>query len=143
MQATYTQTNSNAELASLGSRLVAFSLDVLLLITLIGLADYFTFSTDDKALLLKPERLLNLLLVWLYFAGAEACYTQATPGKYLLNLRVTSTTGKRISFKAATIRFFAKPATTLLTVVRFLVGASYDTRRTLHDRLAGSQVVAR
>ncbi|GAB3820474.1 RDD family protein [Pontibacter rugosus] len=143
MQATYTQTNTKSELANPGPRLIAFSLDVLLLITLVGLADYFTFSTDEKALLLKPERLLHLLLSWLYFAGAETCSCQGTIGKFLLNLRVTATSGQRLSFKAASIRFFAKPATAFITMVRFLVGAPNDTRRTLHDRLANAQVVRR
>lgn len=141
MQATITGSNSKAERATLGHRLTAFALDVLLLLTLIGLADYFTFSTDESALLLKPERLLHLVLGWLYFAGSETCYSQATPGKYLLHLRVTTASGKRLSFKATTVRFFARPFSVLLFTLRFLVNSPSDTRLTFHDRLASSQVV--
>ncbi|GHA77144.1 RDD family protein [Pontibacter akesuensis] len=141
MQATFTESNTNAELATLGPRLTAFALDVLLLLTLIGLADYFTISTDENALFLKPERLLHLVLGWLYFAGGETCYCQATPGKYLLHLRVTTTRGSRPSFRATTIRFFARPFSVLLFTLRFLVSAPSDTRSMFHDRLANSQVV--
>ncbi|RIJ42813.1 RDD family protein [Pontibacter oryzae] len=142
MDATFTKSNESIKLASLGTRVVAFSLDVLLLLTLVGITDYFTFSSDDQALLLKPERLIHLLLAWLYFAGTETCACQGTFGKHILHLRVTDAYGKRLTFKAATIRFFARPATVLLVIFRFLVNSPYDTRHTFHDRLAGSQVVA-
>lgn len=143
MQAFYTSSDSKEELASFGTRLVAFSLDVLLVLTLVGIADFLTFSSDEEALLLKPERLLHLLLGWLYFAGAESCSCQATLGKYLLHLRVTSATEGRISFKAASIRYFSKPLTLIVMLMRFLTDTSYSPRTTLHDRLAKTKVVLR
>ena len=142
MQATYSHSDSKAELASLGTRLVAFFLDALLILTLIGVADFLTFSSDDAALLLKPERVLHLLLGWLYFAGCETCSAQATLGKYLLHIRVTSTTNQRISFKAASFRYFAKPLAPFVLIKQLLI-EPYNTRRTFHDRLAHSQVVLR
>ncbi|GAA4444110.1 hypothetical protein GCM10023188_45640 [Pontibacter saemangeumensis] len=143
MQAFYTTSESKEELASFGTRLVAFSLDVLLVLTLVGIADYLTFSSDDEAMLLKPERLLHLLLGWLYFAGSETCPCQATLGKYLMHLRVTAATGGRISFRAASIRYFAKPLTLIMMVMRFLTDASYTPRSTFHDRVAKTKVVLR
>jgi len=142
MHSTYTRGKDKAELADMGSRLMAFALDVLLLLTLIGVTDYFTFSSNDAALLLKPERLLHLLLAWLYFAGTETCPCQGTLGKYLLNLRVTDARGERISFRAATLRFLLRPVTVVLVMFRFLMGTGYISRRTFHDRVAGTQVVA-
>ncbi|OKL39837.1 RDD family protein [Pontibacter flavimaris] len=143
MQNTYTQSKEKTELADLSARLLAFALDVLLLLTLIGLTDYFTFSSNDQALFLKPERLLHLLLGWLYFAGTETCPCQGTLGKYLMNLRVTGPTGERISFRAATLRFMLRPAAAVLAVLRFLVGLDDGGRRAFHDRVAGTQVIAR
>lgn len=143
MQFTYTQQDKKTELASLWTRLAALSLDILLIMTLIGIADFLTFSSNDEALLLKPERLLHLLLGWLYFAGTETCPCQATLGKYLLNLRVTTTTDQRISFKAASIRYFLKPITLILLLKQLLASPSSAFRRTFHDRLAHTQVVLR
>ena len=143
MQAIYTQTDKKVELADLSKRVVAFTLDVLLLLSLVGLIDYLTYSSDEQAFLLKPERILDLSLGWLYFAGMEVCACQATLGKYLLGLRVTSTTGNRITFKNSTIRYFTKPVSVVLVILRFIFGAFPISRRTFHDKLAGSVVVTR
>lgn len=143
MQAFYTTLESKEELASFGTRLVAFSLDLLLVLTLVGVADFLTFSSDDEAMLLKPERLLHLLLGWLYFAGTETCPCQATLGKYLMHLQVTSAAGGRISFKAASVRYFAKPLTLIVMMMRFLTDTTYNPRSAFHDRLAKTKVVLR
>lgn len=142
MQTTYTQRKSHAALANVGSRVVAFALDVLLLLTLVGLTDLLTVSSNEQALFLKPEKLLFLPLAWLYFAGTETCLCQGTLGKYLLHLRVTGLEGERIGFRTATWRFLLRPFSILLIVLRFLTGAGYSTRRHLHDRLTGTQVIA-
>ncbi|WP_276499273.1 RDD family protein [Pontibacter litorisediminis] len=141
MQTTYTQSKDKAELADLSTRVLAFSLDVLLLLTLISIADYFTFSSNEAAFFLKPERLLHLLLGWLYFAGTETCPCQGTLGKYLMNLRVTGPKGERISFRAATLRFMLRPVSVALIFFRFLVGTNFSSRLTFHDKLAGTQVI--
>ncbi|WP_266202612.1 RDD family protein [Pontibacter kalidii] len=142
MQTTYTQSKEKTELADLSARLLAFALDVLLLLTLIGITDFFTFSSNDEALFLKPERLLHLVLAWLYFAGTETCRCQGTLGKYLMNLRVTGPKGERISFRAATLRFLLRPVAAVLVILRFLVGSDDRVRRAFHDRVAGTQVIA-
>ncbi|MFD2514388.1 RDD family protein [Pontibacter locisalis] len=142
MQALYTQTDKKVELADLSKRVVAFTVDVLLLLTLVGITDYLTFSSDDQAYFFKAERFLHFLLGWLYFAGTETCACQATLGKYLVGLRVVNTTGKRISFKSATIRYFAKPVSVILVIVRFIFGIPGTTKITFHDRLSNSQVIA-
>ncbi|MCJ8165360.1 RDD family protein [Pontibacter sp. E15-1] len=143
MQVFSTTSDSKEELASLSKRLMALALDVLLILALVGIADMLTFSSDDQALLLKPERLLHLLLGWLYFAGAESCTCQGTLGKYLLGLRVTSATGQRIGFKAASVRYFAKPITLLTVLLRFLSNGTPNTGIPFHDALSKSRVVLR
>lgn len=49
-----------------------------------------------------------VLPTWLYFSLAESSSWQATLGKRLLGLRVTDTTGKRLSLPSAMIRNFFK-----------------------------------
>jgi len=143
MQAVYSPSGTKVAPADLSTRLLAFTIDALLLLTLIGVADYLTISSNEQALLLKPERLLHLLLGWLYFAGAETCTCQATLGKYLLGLKVSSTTGEKLSFRCGSIRYFAKPITVFLILMRFLRGNAVDTHSTFHDRLAHAQVILR
>ncbi|MHA6249083.1 RDD family protein [Pontibacter sp. CAU 1760] len=143
MQVLYTSSDSKNTLASWGIRGVAFALDLALLLTLVGVVDYFTFSSDEEALLLKPERLLHLVLGWLYFVGAETSFVQATFGKHLLRLQVTSSAGGRISLKQATVRYFTKPLTLVVIVLRYLTGIVPASRHTFHDRLAQAQVVLR
>ncbi|PRY16539.1 RDD family protein [Pontibacter ummariensis] len=144
-EATYTQTQVKREavLASMEARLAAFALDMLLILILIGVVDFLTFSSDEEALLLKPERLLYLLLGWLYFAGAESCSCQATLGKYLMNLRVTHTTGERLGFKVTSTRYVARPVSALMMLMRFLTGTSGNVNRWFHDRVTNSQVTIR
>ena len=45
---------------------------------------------------------------WLYFAKFESGVNQATPGKRIMGIKVTSTSGDRIGFGRATGRFFGK-----------------------------------
>lgn len=143
MLVTYSHSEKNLALADLRVRVLAFILDMFILITLIGTADYFTFSSNEEALLLKPERWLHFLLGWLYFAGSEICPCQSTLGKHLLGLKVTDTSGVRLSFRQASIRYFAKPLALFAMLIRFLNGLPYISRTTFHDRLANAQVVAK
>ncbi|WP_242916639.1 hypothetical protein [Pontibacter liquoris] len=73
MQVTYTRPGKRFTLAALSPRLLAGLIDFLLLSLVFATLDYFTFSSNENALLLKPERLLHILLGWVYFAGAESC----------------------------------------------------------------------
>ncbi len=148
MESLYAKSNQKATLATkslalsdLGVRLAALAVDWLLLFGVIAVIDYFTISSDETTLLLKPERLLHLLLGWLYFAGTETCPCQATLGKYLLNLQVENNNGGRLSFLKASIRYFTKPFTALVLLFRFITGTGLPRHRLLHDKLAAAQVV--
>ena len=143
MQAIYTGANKKVELASFNRRILAFTIDILLLLSLIGLIDYLTYSSDEQAYLLKPERFLDLSLGWLYFAGMEVCSCQGTIGKYLLGLQVTNLDGSRITFKNATIRYFVKPFSAIMVLFRLLLNPIPLSRRTFHDKLAQSIVISR
>ncbi|WP_347158117.1 RDD family protein [Pontibacter chitinilyticus] len=143
MQALYSEKSKGLSLSDLGTRLIALLIDVLLLFLILVIIEYYTISSDETALLLKPERLLDVLIGWVYFAGTESCAGQATLGKHLLGLQVTSHSGKRLSFYNASIRYFTKPLSLLVLLVRGITGASLPYRRLPHDKLAHAQVTLR
>lgn len=130
-------------LSDLAMRFVALLIDLLLFCIVLAVIDYYTISSDETALLLKPERLLHVLLGWLYFAGTETCTCQATLGKYVVGLQVQDSAGGRLSFVNASIRYFAKPLTLFVLLFRFITGAGLPQHQLLHDKLADAQVVAR
>ncbi|MHC2993796.1 RDD domain-containing protein [Pontibacter sp. HJ8] len=141
MQLSYQKTKPSEHVADLGTRMIAFCLDFLLILTLIGVIEYYTISSNEEAFLLKSERLLHFLMGWLYFAGSESSAWQATLGKHLLGLRVASTRGERISFKRATIRYFARPISIFVFIMRALASSPLTSLQLLHDRVARTKVV--
>lgn len=80
-----------------------------------------------------------LLLAW--FVGFEASSRQATPGKRLLGLRVVDERGGRIGLVRAAQRHLAGALSWLTLNVGHLLAAIPPRRRSLHDRIAGTQVV--
>jgi len=87
------------------------------------------------------------ILLWIF--GFLAFYSVffvgkfgATPGKMACGLRVVTSEGGRISYPRAFGRFLAE----ILSYIPFCIGciaaASDDEKRTLHDRLCGTRVVA-
>ncbi|HZD74494.1 MAG TPA: RDD family protein [Actinomycetota bacterium] len=84
---------------------------------------------------------LAAVVAWLYLAAMEASAWQATLGKRVVGVKVTSLDGRRIGFGRATARLAAK----LLSLVPLGLGfalAGVDARkRTLHDRVVDTLVV--
>jgi uncharacterized RDD family membrane protein YckC len=86
--------------------------------------------------------ILSLVMYWLYDALQESGPKQATIGKKVLGLKVTNTTGHRISFGLATIRFFGKFVSAIILFIGYLMMLWDEKRQTLHDKMAGTLVVA-
>ncbi|HEU5126315.1 MAG TPA: RDD family protein [Verrucomicrobiae bacterium] len=85
---------------------------------------------------------VNVLFAWIYFSSFESSTIQATPGKFLLNIRVTDMQWKRINFLRATIRHFGKVVSALPLGIGFLSAASTTGKRqALHDGIAGTLVI--
>ena len=88
--------------------------------------------------------LLILVLHWLYFATMESSARQATIGKSLMSLRVTDTSGLRLSFGHATGRFFAKLVSGLIPfLIGYIMAAFTPRKQALHDLIAGTLVLRR
>lgn len=77
----------------------------------------------------------------LWFIGFEASRWQATPGKRLAGLRVTTREGSRPAAWRVALRFVAGvPSWLMLHLGHALAGWTKD-RRALHDLVAGTRVV--
>ncbi|WP_299986943.1 RDD family protein [uncultured Pontibacter sp.] len=143
MQLSYQKAKPHLLEAQLGTRVLAFCLDSLFLVSIIGLIEYFTFSSDEEALLFKSERLLHMLLGWLYFAGTESAAWQGSIGKHLLGLRVVGHSGERISFRRASLRYLLKPISIFVLLMQALTGTSVASySRLFHDRICKTRVLS-
>ena len=78
---------------------------------------------------------------WLYFVLFESGGWQATPGKRMLGIRVTTLSGERISFGRATGRYFGKILSALLFYIGFIMAGVTDKKQALHDKLAETLVL--
>jgi uncharacterized RDD family membrane protein YckC len=87
--------------------------------------------------------LLQVVLMWLYWALMESSEGQATLGKKAFGIKVTDTAGERISFLRATGRFFGKYVSAIILGVGFLIAGLTSRKQALHDMMAGSLVVNR
>ena len=86
--------------------------------------------------------LLNVVLIWLYFALQESSEQQATFGKRILGIYVTGKDGSRLSFAQATIRYFSKYLSSIL-MIGFIMAAFTKNKQGLHDFIADTLVVNR
>ena len=84
---------------------------------------------------------VGVLTKWLYYAYCESSEWQATPGKKVLNLRVTDLNGQRISFGRASGRFFAKYISALTMLIGYILAGFTERRQALHDMIAGTLVL--
>jgi uncharacterized RDD family membrane protein YckC len=84
-----------------------------------------------------------LLVGWLYHALTESAPWQATPGKWLVDVRVCGTDGARLTFRRSSVRYFSKLLAAAPLGLGFLPALFRQDRRALHDLVAGTLVVNR
>ena len=97
--------------------------------------------SDALGHLLWTPLLVFALLSLSWFVGFEASARQATPGKRLLGLRVVDERGEGIGLVRAVQRHLAGALSWLTLNAGHLLAAIPPRRRSLHDRIAGTQVV--
>ncbi len=82
------------------------------------------------------------LVSWLYHALSESSSWQATPGKKMLNLKVTDLTGQPISFGRASGRFFAKIITGMIPLmIGYIIAGFTEKKQAIHDMIASCLVL--
>jgi uncharacterized RDD family membrane protein YckC len=84
---------------------------------------------------------LAVAVVWLYFAAMEASAWQATLGKLVVGVRVTTLDGQRIGFGRASARLLAKLLSLAPLGLGFVVAGVDARKQALHDKVAGTLVV--
>jgi len=85
--------------------------------------------------------ILGIIVNWLYFALMESSSKRGTIGKLALSLRVTDTSGNRISFGRATGRYWGKIISTIIFYIGFLMIAWNSRKQGLHDIMAETLVL--
>src|SRR3989338_4266661 len=104
--------------AGLLVRAVALLIDAVILGIVNTIISYAALG--PLAMVVMPA---NLLIGLLYFSYFESSEYQGTPGKMLLNLKVTDLDGNRISFGKAIGRYFGKCLSAIILCIGFLMVA--------------------
>lgn len=82
------------------------------------------------------------IVEWLYYTGFESSHLQASPGKLMLGLKVSTKDGKRMGFARALLRSFAKLPSTVPIFYAALMMAGWTRRKqALHDMFFDTVVV--
>ncbi|MGC1620961.1 MAG: RDD family protein [Candidatus Acidiferrum sp.] len=83
-----------------------------------------------------------LVVSWLYYALSESSSWQATPGKKILNLKVTDLTGQPITFVRASGRYFAKIITSMIPLaIGYIMAGFTEKKQAIHDMIASCLVL--
>lgn len=131
-------------------RIIAYLIDINLA-TAVAIYIFFLLDTSVVEKYVRSENALYAIFFlghivfyvvgnWLYTAGFESSKLQSTPGKLLFSYKVTDSQGNRLTFSAATKRFFCKILTICTCGMGFIVPA-FTGRRILHDYLSDTKVV--
>lgn len=149
-------TTQNVSYAGFWLRFVAYIIDYIIvsIITVpfafvaglvVGLVAIFGAGSTNSSSFDLIARLvgivISILVTWIYYAFCESSPWQATPGKKALGVIVTDYDGKRISFKQATIRYFAKILSALIFGIGYLMIGFTPKKQGLHDEIAKTLVV--
>ena len=105
------------------------------------IADSEGLGSDTVMLFETWAYLLNILLTWLYFTVFEASLWQATPGKWILGLKVIDAHGERLGMGRANARFWGKLLSCLVLGIGFFMVAFTRKKQGLHDMLARTYVL--
>ncbi|MGB2593114.1 MAG: RDD family protein [Candidatus Acidiferrum sp.] len=83
-----------------------------------------------------------LVVSWLYNALSESSSWQATPGKKMLNLKVTDMSGQPITFARASGRYFSKIITNMIPLgIGYIMAGFTEKKQAIHDMIASCLVL--
>ncbi len=87
--------------------------------------------------------IIQVVVMWLYYALQECGEHQATFGKRAMGIIVTDLDGQRLTFGRATGRHFAKIPSSIICMIGYIMAAFTEKKQALHDMIAGALVVRR
>ena len=100
-----------------------------------------TDNVQVTSVAVSMPQVIMLVASWVYFAGLESSVWQATVGKKMLGMQVTDTSGERIDFIKATIRYLSKFLSSFFLMIGFIMVAFTAKKQGLHDFIAGTVVI--
>ena len=128
-------------------RVIAYLIDAFIIafpVTMIfGTVIPQTMMTDNiqvTSVAVSMPQVILFVASWVYFAGLESSVWQATVGKKMLGMQVTDTSGERIDFIKATIRYLSKFLSSFFLMIGFIMVAFTEKKQGLHDFIAGTLV---
>lgn len=157
--------NSISRYAAFWKRVVAFVIDLVIVVTLFSLliytvntllalpVEYASILETGFPLKITPYiekhflgivilySLLKLAVVFPYFTLLESSRLQGTVGKLLCGIKIIDLSGKRISFLRATGRFSGRILSGQILLIGYLMAVFTKRKQALHDLLAGTLVV--
>lgn len=98
----------------------------------------YTFTTKDEIL----QSVIQIVVTWLYAALMTSGPLMATVGKRAVGIQVTDMNGNRIGFMQATGRHFGKIVSAIILLIGYFMMLWDDKKQTLHDKMAGTLVIA-
>ena len=129
-------------------RVIAYLIDAFIIafpVTMIfGTVIPQTMMTENiqvTSVAVSMPQVIMLVASWVYFAGLESSAWQATVGKKLLGMKVTDTSGERIDFIKATVRYLSKFLSSFIFMIGFIMVAFTARKQGLHDFIAGTTVI--
>ena len=126
--------------AKFSKRLWAFLLDqliiLLLCLPLLALISFLGSGNNTASDIGNMLMGALVLIGWLYYAKQESSSKQATFGKSRLGIKVTDYSGRTISFKCASIRYFSKILSGLIYGVGYFMAGFTKKKQGLHDIIA-------
>ncbi|MEM8961058.1 MAG: RDD family protein [Acidobacteriota bacterium] len=130
-------------IAGMGSRLLAASIDYLLLLLVITLVILIATATMNAGLVpvdwfWPVFGLLLFLLQWGYFLGLEVTMEGQTPGKLMLGIRTVGDQGGKAGMGSLVVRNLIRVVDVLVAVPLFFIDRQ---ARRLGDHLAGTLVI--
>jgi len=100
-----------------------------------------TENVEVTSVTVSMPQIIMLVTSWVYFAGLESSAWQATAGKKMLGMQVADTSGVRIGFSKATVRYLSKFLSSFFLMIGFIMVAFTAKKQGLHDFIAGTMVV--
>ena len=145
----------NSQYASFFSRVVAYFIDlfvvsaILTLLTYIGVLSFFGINYDisqlsDVSYSMNNNRgymLITILIGIAYYATLQSSKWQATIGKRLMKIKVTTMDGRRIGFLRAVVRYLVMFGLSNILFSGYLLALFTKRKQALHDLIARTLVV--
>jgi uncharacterized RDD family membrane protein YckC len=129
--------------AAFWPRACAFLIDYVLVVLVCVLLKGLLGIRLESAVATQAFFWATVLVLWLYKAVAESSARQATLGKLVFDLKVTSLQGERIGLLRALARNISQALSAVIMYIGFLMPAFTRRHQALHDMIARTLVARR